>query len=112
MATHSRARTALCATVALLGLCTACEPTQPAGAAAACDFAGRALQSLSVEGFSPGTFELVDALLEAAQEVQADDVLILYQASYVGDAYRGPAPQLTLPTTLSDMVQTCAQAGY
>jgi hypothetical protein len=54
---------------------------------------------------------LVDTLLYELNGLSAEDAVVAFAASYVGDAYRGGSAE-AVGAALTNMVQTCAQEGY
>ena len=78
------------------------------GYAAVCALAQEALASVNREGFTTGTYDLVEQFLAAAASLPADHADLLYQAWQVGDAHRGASPELALEPALTNMVNYCA----
>jgi hypothetical protein len=67
---------------------------------------------VQTEGPSSHAAGLVETLLGDVQGLSAEDVVLVYAASYVGDAYRGGAGPEAVAAALANMAQTCAQEGY
>jgi hypothetical protein len=66
---------------------------------------------MQTEGPSPHAAGLVETLLLDLKDLSPEDVVLVYPASYVGDAYRGAGPE-AVAAALANMAQTCAQEGY
>lgn len=103
----------LAATIGLLsGACSSTGTPQISQTSNTCGAARSAIESLQQEGLTEGTFQRVETFLAEARALPTDDVYLLYLASYVGDAHRGPNPQLTLEPLLADVVEACSSTGF
>ena len=76
--------------------------------AAVCALAQEALASVNRAGFTAGTYARIDKFLAAVASLPAHHADLVYQAWQVGDAHRGPTPELTLEPALTNMVDYCA----
>jgi hypothetical protein len=77
------------------------------GYTAVCALAQEALDAVHREGLTADTYAHVEKFLAAATSLPADNADLLYQAWQVGDAHRGPTPELTLEPALRNMVNYC-----
>jgi hypothetical protein len=93
--------------VPTLGACSGEFAPEPSPAETVCTSAQSALTHFQTEGVSQRVQEDVTTLLDAAQQLPAEDVDLLYWVSYVGDAWRGSAPELTLGYMLEDLLYAC-----
>lgn len=90
-----------------VGLVTGCASAPAATAAEeSCAWAQDAMDSAH-DGVTDETMRLVAEFVASLQRLGPDDVTLLYVGSYVGDAYRGSDPALTLPYVLADVVTFC-----
>ena len=101
------ARAALAPLCAVGGFAACAQPSQPPDAAAhVCSLAREAATS-ATEGVTNQTMSLTAELLDVAANLPAEDVMLLYWVSYVGDAYRGSDPAMALPSVLTDLATEC-----
>jgi hypothetical protein len=93
--------------VPTLGACSGELGPGASPAETVCTSAQSALTHFQTEGVSQQVQEDVTTLLDAAQQLPGEDAVLLYWVSYVGDAWRGSAPEMTLGYMLEDLVAAC-----